>query len=409
MLLYLIYLTLGWTVFASLYWLVLSKETFFEANRLYLLSALVLGLLVPVFQTVFPLFETLPIVGGRRVNLPEMVVGVPAAISGYIYWETWLKTIWMVGILWQFLRTTWGLSKIWKIAHGAQKREKENGVVYYFTDQVILPFSFFNLIFLNPQVGTDSEKAAMIAHEKAHTHGRHTVDILFCELLCIIFWWNPLVYWYKNALRAVHEFIADRKTANQFSVKQYGLLLIQHAQSGPVFALANHFFQSSLKQRIVMLTRNSSSPRQAYKYGLILPALTLFLVCTRPGLSLAQQNTKPIPEQTTNSAQDADSDTGKASLAIPQSDPEYPGGFDALFQYLTEHLKYPESAQKAKAEGTVVISFVVNMKGGVENAVIKEKVHPDIDAEAIRLINGTSWIPGSANAELCIPIKFKLK
>lgn len=143
-----------------------------------------------------------------------------------------------------------------------------------------------------------------------------------------------------------------------------------------------------------MLTRNTSSPIQACKYGLILPALVLFMVFTHPNISSAQQN--------------VDNNNENIHSPIAQTDPTYPGGFDALFQYMANHLQYPESARKANAEGTVVISFVVNTKGNVENAVVKEKVHPDIDAEALRLISSTTWIPGDINAELCIPIKFKL-
>lgn len=403
MLVYLIYLTLGWALFALLYWSFFRKETFFTANRFYLLGALAAGLVMPLFKNALGSLEKIPVAATQVINLPEIVVGIQTSAPAYASAEMWLTGIWATGSVWMLLRFVWGLRTIWTMGKYAEKSEKTGGIHYIFTEKALLPFSFFNRVFISPDTTDDSEIATMIAHEKAHVRGWHSVDILFCEILCIIFWWNPLVHWYKNAIRTVHEYIADEATANQFSRKQYGLLLIRHAQSGPALALANHFFQSPLKQRLVMLTKHASAPANRLKYALILPALTLLFVFTQQSNISAQNAGSPVK---TNKSE-------PVSLTDVDKVPEFPGGTSALVKFLSDNIKYPDAARKDKVEGMVVVEFVVNTEGKVEKAVLLKKVREDLDNEAIRVVNRTVWIPGSKGNErvsckYTLPIKFKL-
>lgn len=407
MLLYLIYLTIGWALFALLYWSFFRKETFFTANRFYLLGALAAGLVMPLFKNAVGSLEKMPVTATQVINLPEIVVGIQTNAPVYASVEMWLGGIWAAGAVWMLLRFAWGLRTIWAMNKNAEKSEQKDGIHYVFTEKALLPFSFFNRIFISPNTEDDAEIATMITHEKAHVHGFHSLDILFCEALCIIFWWNPLAHWYKNAIRTVHEYIADDETANQFSRKQYGLLLIRHAQSGPALALANHFFQSPLKQRLVMLTKHASAPANRLKYALILPALTLLFLFT---------------QQSNISAQDTPKNAGNAiktnknepvSLTEVDKVPEFPGGNSALVKFLSDNIKYPEAARKDKVQGIVVVEFVVNTEGRVEKATLLKKVREDIDNEALRVVNKTVWVPGSKGNErvsckYTLPIKFKL-
>jgi TonB family protein len=67
--------------------------------------------------------------------------------------------------------------------------------------------------------------------------------------------------------------------------------------------------------------------------------------------------------------------------------PKYPGGEKALRETIAKNIVYPESAKKNKTSGTVYLRFVVTKTGEVSHAEIMRGVHPDIDKEALRVIN----------------------
>jgi len=69
-------------------------------------------------------------------------------------------------------------------------------------------FSFFNYIFLGDSLKKE-EREAVLKHEIVHVNQKHTLDLLFFEVLRILFWFNPLVYMYQNKIMLFHEFIAD--------------------------------------------------------------------------------------------------------------------------------------------------------------------------------------------------------
>jgi TonB family protein len=407
MLTYLFYLTLCWASFALLYTTLLRKETFFIANRFYLLCVLAVGLVLPLLKEVINSAVGIAAFQQNRYLLPEVVVGIRQAgetIQQHTNWEWWMITIWVTGSLWMATRFIWGLTIIFQMVNKAEKRRKDGPLTLVYHEKAVLPFSFFHWVFIAPGMEEDAAIETMIAHERAHASGWHTLDILFCEVLCMLLWWNPLVYWYKNAIRAVHEYIADEATANQFSRKQYGLLLIRHAQSGPVHALANHFFQSPLKQRLIMLTKNASAPARGIKYALVIPVFTFVLFALQQSALFGQITDSKRAEE-----------VKKEELVSPvsETEAEYPGGMPAFFKYIGEHLVYPEAARKAKVEGTVVVSFIVNAEGRVEKATATKSVRPDMDTAAIQVISSTIWIAGTndgkkVSTELCIPIKFKL-
>jgi protein TonB len=95
--------------------------------------------------------------------------------------------------------------------------------------------------------------------------------------------------------------------------------------------------------------------------------------------------------------------------------PEYPGGMPALFDYLTQNVKYPSDAEKQKIEGIVIATFVVETDGSISNVEIVKPVFPSLDSEAIRVIKGmANWTPGKQNGEVVrvkytLPISYRLQ
>ncbi len=98
----------------------------------------------------------------------------------------------------------------------------------------------------------------------------------------------------------------------------------------------------------------------------------------------------------------------------PEKMAEFPGGQSALLNYLATNIKYPQQAHKKKIQGRVIVEFVVDKEGNVVECKAKRKVHPLLDAEAIRVVEAMpKWTPGTLNGEpvrvrYMIPVVFRL-
>ena len=94
--------------------------------------------------------------------------------------------------------------------------------------------------------------------------------------------------------------------------------------------------------------------------------------------------------------------------------PQYPGGPQALFKFLSENVKYPAEAEKAGIQGRVIATFVVEKDGSISNAKVVKSVDPLLDAEALRVIGAMpNWKPGMQNGKIVrvkytIPLSFHL-
>lgn len=94
--------------------------------------------------------------------------------------------------------------------------------------------------------------------------------------------------------------------------------------------------------------------------------------------------------------------------------PQFPGGAVEFMKWLTKNLKYPPSAQQRKVQGRVVAQFIVNKDGSISDLVLVEKVSPELDREALRVLRMMpKWTPGVMDAQpcrtkVCIPVVFKL-
>lgn len=419
MLPFLLKLTICWGFFALLYGLVLRRETFFRANRAYLIGTVALGILLalPVdWPAVWRVEYVLP-----ASVLPAVTIGMEQAANSAEH-RGWLICFWMVygiGTGLALLRMMWGLFRIIRMVSKGKVERLADGCILIETDEAQVPFSFFKWLFV-PQkyIASDEEHAlhAMLAHERAHAHDWHSIDVLLVEMMCVVFWFHPLAHWYRRAIRTVHEYLADAEASRLTDKKQYGLLLIRQAQSGVSLAFVNHFFQSPLKQRLIMLTRNASPALRAWKYGLFLPVFVfLFLLaCQKTDQELADNK---ITDQAVPSRPETGTDVH--DLFDLEQAPQFPGGKDALVHFLSENIRYPETARRDSAQGTIVVGFVIDENGKITDVGKTEGAHPawrqDFMNEAIRAIERMpDWTPGRKNGKpvkvtFSLPIHFKLR
>lgn len=101
-------------------------------------------------------------------------------------------------------------------------------------------------------------------------------------------------------------------------------------------------------------------------------------------------------------------------VRFPEIRAQPPGGMAALMKFIQENIIYPEDAANENISGTVIVEFVVKVDGSIDNVKVIKKVHPILDAEAVRVVEQMEkWTPAKNNNEVVasyfqLPVQFKL-
>jgi len=284
MITYLLQVTLCLAFFYAFYHLTLHKETLFQTNRIYLLCTLLLSLVLPLIRIYVqdhqyqPSIVTAPYVyiGSYLNTMTDAIIITPRDQD--ISWFDALLIVYLAGVLWMSIKMIREVVSILKM--------KRDGIqTWYSGQQCILsaevksPFSFFNIIYLPAQHHfTDNELAEIISHEKVHVRDRHTMDILFMEIISIGLWPSPMVYLFRKKLREVHEFLADAEVLKNTPWESYASFLVAQKGVGLQNHLSNQMFYSQLKNRLTMMTQKPSRFIARFKYLGLIPILLLSLV-----------------------------------------------------------------------------------------------------------------------------------
>ena len=99
---------------------------------------------------------------------------------------------------------------------------------------------------------------------------------------------------------------------------------------------------------------------------------------------------------------------------VTEIGPEFPGGPQALLDYLKANVNYPAQCREAKIQGRVLINFVVQKDGSIKNVSVLKSVHPLLDEEARRVISTMpKWKPGMEHGtpvrvQYTVPVNFRL-
>lgn len=94
--------------------------------------------------------------------------------------------------------------------------------------------------------------------------------------------------------------------------------------------------------------------------------------------------------------------------------PEFPGGQEALMQFLRQEVKYPKEAEEKGLQGRVVVRYIIEKDGSISEVEIVKSVNEYLDAEAIRVVNAMpKWKPGKQKGEpvrvkFTLPVTFRL-
>lgn len=272
--------------FLIVYDVFLKRETFFNWNRMYLLATAILSLILP-FIKISSFKEVVP--QNYIISLPEVILGQPQVNSNNVIplqtvvVEQNATPIWQI-IFYTGLFVACGLFlfKLFKIVVLILKNPTQSigNIVLVELLNSTAAFSFFHYIFLGEKIKA-KEKEAILKHELIHTKQKHTFDLLFFELLRIVFWFNPFVYMYQNRIRTLHEFIADANAVKHQDKNEYYQNLLSQVFETRNISFINPFFhQSLIKKRIVMLSKTKSKQIHLIKYALLIPLVFGMLIYT---------------------------------------------------------------------------------------------------------------------------------
>ncbi|MFT6320442.1 MAG: TonB family protein, partial [Granulosicoccus sp.] len=246
------------------------------------MGTLLLGAGIPLLE-LLPIFQEDNPVMVYFQPLSEGSYYVQSAVnevvtSSFLDWDKLFFGIYLIGVVICSSRFFIGLGKIYALYRKSEIIQKGNHTLVL-TSEPHLPFSFFKYMFWSKDLEmNDVDGQKIVTHEVAHVKGWHSLDVILLEIFNIIFWVSPMVYYYKKSLKTVHEYLADAVVLQTTPTKKYGHLLLRQSQSGLQIALANHFFHSQLKQRIVMMTRSKSRKEAIVKYLFALPVILLLVI-----------------------------------------------------------------------------------------------------------------------------------
>ena len=217
-------------------------------------------------------------------NTPQEAIALdPVTISqmdtSILSLSTILQTIWIFGAFIALIIFTAKLYRFYTLKQSGTQAKLDNYHLIYLPNSTAA-FSFFNTVFIGNNL-SKSEQENILIHEKVHATHKHTIDLLFFEFLRIICWFNPLVYVFQKKITELQEFIADREVAKQQSNKQYYQSLLSQVFQTSSISFTNTFFnQSLIKKRIVMLQKSKSKKIFQLKYLLLIPVVCGMLFYT---------------------------------------------------------------------------------------------------------------------------------
>jgi TonB family protein len=432
------------------YSILLSRDTSYGRNRAFILLSLLSSLILPLIslQTLKPwniqffgkifseVFITAAVNPGKALHHGISLSGILQLIySAYI----------IVVIIFIFKITIDVLNLLLLII----RHRKENSNIIRFHGFNTSGFSAMGYIFINTKLSNE-DADEIIRHEQNHLRQNHFMDIVFIEIFKAFQWFNPAVYLFNRSLRAIHEYQADQKCLSSgIPIVNYQSLLLNQVFKSRAFNLTNSFSNPSLiKKRMVMMTKKRTSALANAKILMVMPAVGIVFMAVSafreipdayikqliPMLSTqslpVESNSglvappPPPPPPPPESATKEKNQTVKEETTIPKEEqpfvvveemPMFPGGDSELLKYISENTRYPENAKVQNIQGKVIIRFCVKPDGGVSMTSVLKGVSPDLDAEAVRVVNTLpAFRPGKQGGKAVpvwymVPIAFTLK
>jgi TonB family protein len=437
------------TAFYIVYSLLLSRDTSYTRNRIFILLSLLSALVLPLItlQSIRP--WNIKFFGKF---LSDVFITAAATASKTASHDTtynllhFIYSIYIIVVSIFIFKLSIDLINLLVLI--LRHKNKESRIIR-FHGFATSGFSAMGYIFINSRLSPE-DAGHIIRHEQKHLRQNHFIDIIIIEIIKAFQWFNPAIYLFDRSLRAIHEYQADQECISSgVPVVNYQSLLLSQVFKSKAFNLTNSFSNPSLiKKRMVMMTKKRTPSFAGLKMLLAVPvAGIVFMTITayrgRPDTAVNQaipnvatlnsssQSTyeilppPPPPPPITNSSDLKKDGTDLKKIPTIESEetpyvvveemPMFPGGDAALLKYIGENTTYPETSKEQNIQGRVIIRFCVTAKGGIDQISVIKGVAPDLDAEAMRVVQSLpKFKPGRQSGKdvpvwYMVPITFTLK
>lgn len=258
--------------------LTVSRNNSFRFNRLLLGFGLLAAFALPLIMTlnVTPirhLADTAAVLTGDIV-IKNAVTVTPQTPDSGIPVIMALLGIYYCGVLVLTLKTLYSLLQLNRLKRHCRKESHDNHALYIHDNDLIAPFSFGKSIFLSEGDRNDP----VIKHECGHVDASHWIDILIAESGCILLWYNPFMWLYKNLIKLNHEYEADHYVISSgMDISEYQHLLISKALGRRIMPLTNSLTNGTrnFRRRILIMSEGKTSSARKLLAALMIPSFVI--------------------------------------------------------------------------------------------------------------------------------------
>ena len=398
------------TLLYSLYRLLLRRETFHRLNRAVLLAILMLSPLLPLV----PLHTDTPTaMDAVLTRIEEPLMSLPSdenaagnalaaqesegATSGL--WLRYGAYIYIIGIAVALATYLFRMLSLVRVIHRSRRIAHPivpDNVHLMLDMRITQPSSWMHWIFIGP-IDLKQNAEAVLRHELAHVRLRHSWDVVLCDLTCRLLWCLPFAWMLRQDLVDVHEFQADEAVLRGgVTIDEYEHLLVRKAVQTQVLPIMNTLRRGALKKRFAMMHSGPSSRWSRLKLLYLVPALAACLWVSAQaeeyntylnGKLVTQEELVAIDPSTIERVDVIHSqkkvliETAPEPFDIVDQMPRFPGGDAAFYQYMAQHVRYPEVATENGVEGTVTVKFIVEADGRITHVQAVDSPSDEADAK----------------------------
>ncbi len=435
-LLYLLKVSLVLMLFFAFYTGFVRRETFFRFSRVYLLTTLPVSVLLPLLPVpAGSMGEILPAVMLEAVPVGQAAVHAGAQQGPDIF--LWIRLVYICGLAVSGLFLMRNLLLILNIRRKA-RAICLLGQCIYIPREPLPPFTFGRWIFIDKETLEKERADLILKHELVHARQLHTFDIMLTELVRLLLWFHPAVWFYKRHFMEIHEYLADRTilTGNA-DPATYLDLLFRQSVTGRTNILFNHFNKSLIKRRFMMMTKSKSGAMALVRMAVVMPFLFVSLAFVLNMFTVpvyAQDKKADEKKQKEMQFKQQQQMQEEGVFEKVEKMPEYGSGHDKMIQFIASNIKYPELGKKWGITAVVYIQFVIDEKGNmIKTKVLKtkggyadeagkkpeegvyEKALKEMEQEALRVLLALpeKWHPGmekekAVKVAMVLPVKFQL-
>ncbi len=425
-------------VILAFYHLVIRKSNNFRLMRIVLVLSLLLPLILPLIK----LSPDSPSISKLTIYLNEVEINPTYTTSeGPV---SRFNADSMVLYIYLSIAILISIVSIYSILTIVLKRMRSKCVEtlkgkVFIEESTHSPFSFFNWVFMPYRLLDHPNLEMLLKHEYAHAKLGHSIDILISQVARVVLWFSPFVYLSHKYLTEVHEFQADEQVIlTDSKLNEYNNLLLSFSLIPEVNYHFTNPFSYNLKKRIIMI--NNAKQRKLSLSGIFTGLfMCSFVIGATAMINIQPQNTtfdsdvisavsnddtiqiqatvitkKSVDENVLEDNSFQKMDDGRIVFNVLDETPTFPGGIDAMLDYLHSNINYPEKERKEGIQGTVYVNFVVNKDGSISDIKVLRGIHKTLDENAVKAVsNMPKWNPGKKDGkpEACsfnIPIKYSL-